>query len=166
MKSTCVALLFLLAVASGSIHAKQIETPAVETQAPLSAELEGLSKSWMAAMLDRDKAKLEALMAPGFVLHVPGSPFPEVPRALWLDNLFNHMDIDQWEQADFSTQIYETIGVVTSRYQWAGTRGGSAFDAAGFCTDVWKSASGVWQVLSRTCMEFPDAALNGQDGTD
>jgi hypothetical protein len=117
----------------------------------------------MTAMLDRDKAKLETLMAPEFVLHVPGVPFPEVPRSLWLDNLYNHLVIDQWEQTDIAAQVYGTIGVVTSRYRWAGTRGGNAFDAEGYCTDVWRPASQGWQVVSRTCMEFPDDLTTADD---
>ena len=81
-----------------------------------------------------------------------------MPRARWLDNLFNHLEIRQWEQGDITAHVYGAIGVVTSTYHGAGTMHEHALDAPGYCTDVWRSEDAGWQVVSRTCMEFPDAA--------
>ena len=93
----------------------------------------------------------------------PGRSYPDTPRARWLDNLFNHLDIRQWEQSGITAQVYDTTGVVTSTYHWAGTMHDHPFDARGYCTDVWRSADAGWQVVSRTCMEFPDAAAEDSD---
>lgn len=153
-------LYLLLPLASGSAVAATTDTPAVaEESAPsgAAAELEGLSKVWMDAMLAHNRARLETLMAPDFILYTPGSPYPETRRARWLDNLFNHLDIHQWEQSDITAHVYGAIGVVTSTYRWAGTMRERRFDVRGYCTDVWRSADPGWQVVSRTCMEFPDA---------
>lgn len=54
----------------------------------------------------------------------------DTPRARWLDNLFNHLEIRQWEQGDITAHVYGAIGVVTSTYHWAGTMHEQAFDAA------------------------------------
>ena len=77
------------------------------------AELEQLSTQWMDAMLHHDRARLEQLMAPEYVLHTPDPKHPETPRAEWLDNLFNFLKIDQWDQKDVSAHLYGELGVVT-----------------------------------------------------
>src|SRR3546814_16322117 len=72
----------------------------------------------MDSMLRHDKARLEALMAPGFVLHTAHPDYPETSRERWLDNLFNHRRIDEWEQTNISAHTYGDVGVVTSAYRW------------------------------------------------
>ena len=120
-----------------------------------AVELERLSKQWMNAMLRQDKAKLEELIAPEYVLHSWDGKAPDTPRAAWLDNLFNHLMIDRWEQTSITVRVYGDVGVVTSMYSWAGTFRGKPFDSKGFLTDVWVHRSQRWQVISRTSGQLP-----------
>ena len=166
MKGLHLSLYLLLPLASTSAIAAATDTPAAAERAapsPEAAELERLSKAWMDAMLAHDQPRLETLMAPDYILHAPGRAYPDTPRARWLDNLFNHLEIRQWEQTDITAHVYGALGVVTFTYHWAGTMHGQAFDARGYCTDVWRSADPGWQVVSRTCMEFPDVAAVEDD---
>src|SRR3546814_991176 len=102
----------------------------------------------MDSMLRHDKARLEALMAPGFVLHTAHPDYPETSRERWLDNLFNHLRIDEWEQTNISAHTYGDVGVVTSAYRWSGSMYEQPFDAKGHCTDVWQLRDQQWQVRS------------------
>lgn len=166
MKGLHLSLCLLLPLVSGNAFAATPDSPAVPEAAapsPAATELERLSKSWMDAMLAHDKPQLETLMAPDFILHAPGRAYPDTPRARWLDNLFNHLEIRQWEQTDITAHVYGTIGVVTSTYRWAGTMFEHTFDVGGYCTDVWRSVDAGWQVASRTCMEFPDATVESPE---
>src|SRR3546814_8784369 len=79
----------LLALVSGGVHSG-------EAGNATSAKLEKLSTQWMDSMLRKDKVRLEELMAPEFVLHTAHPTYPETPREMWLDNLFNHLVIDKW----------------------------------------------------------------------
>src|SRR3546814_279868 len=106
------------------------------------------------SMLRPDKARPEALMAPGFVLHTGHPDYPETSRGRWLDNLFNHLRIDEWEQTNISAHTYGDVGVVTSAYRWSGSMYEQPFDAKGHCTDVWQLRDQQWQVVSRSCMEY------------
>src|SRR3546814_1278610 len=83
----------LLALVSGGVHSG-------EAGNATSAKLEKLSTQWMDSMLRKDKVRLEELMAPEFVLHTAHPTYPETPREMWLDNLFNHLVIDPWQQTD------------------------------------------------------------------
>jgi hypothetical protein len=109
----------------------------------------------MEAMLRHDKARLEELIAPEYVLRGWDRSAPDTPRAAWLDNLYNHLKIDRWEQTAISARVYGDVGVVTSLYSWAGTFRGKPFDSKGFLTDVWVSRNRRWQVVSRTSGEIP-----------
>ncbi|HEY9540137.1 MAG TPA: nuclear transport factor 2 family protein [Luteimonas sp.] len=140
-------LLLFLALASSGAHCSE------PGNAP-SAELVELSTQWMDSMLRHDKARLEALMAPGFVLHTAHPDYPETSRERWLDNLFNHLRIDEWEQTNISAHTYGDVGVVTSAYRWSGSMYEQPFDAKGHCTDVWQLRDQQWQVVSRSCMEY------------
>src|SRR3546814_2546354 len=87
-------------------------------------------------------------MAPGFVLHTAHPDYPETSRERWLDNLFNHLRIDEWEQTNISAHPYGDVGVVTSAYRWSGSMYEQPFDAKGHCTDVWQLRDQQWQVVS------------------
>lgn len=115
----------------------------------------------MAAMVAHDRPRLEELMAPEYVLHVPDPRTPETPRAKWLENLFTVLKIDHWEQSDISAHVYGEVGVVTSTYAWTGTFHDKAFDSKGHCTDVWLRHDARWQVASRTCLAFPGSVTLG-----
>src|SRR3546814_19417283 len=92
-------LLLFLALASSGAHCSE------PGNAP-SAELVELSTQWMDSMLRHDKARLEALMAPGFVLHTAHQAYPEPSRDRWLANLFNHLRLDEWCQTTLPSPHY------------------------------------------------------------
>src|SRR3546814_17176983 len=92
------ALTLLLALCSGVGHSG-------EAGKATSAKLEKLSTQWMDSMLRKDKVRLEELMAPEFVLHTAHPTYPETPREMWLDNLFNHLVIDKWQQTDIFSGV-------------------------------------------------------------
>ena len=158
MKALTAGLLLVLMPVSGIAQAeKKVGASSLEQR----TELERLSKTWMDAMVAHNRPKLEELMAPEYVLYTPDPKRPETPRAVWLDNLFNRLSIKSWDQTDIAAHIYGTIGVVTSRYSWAGTFHAKPFDAKGYCTDVWRSDARHWQVVSRTCTTFPGSLTLG-----
>ena len=168
----CVIAAFLAApalaaapTAPAAPHRPESALAPAAAAAPLAAsaagaELERLSKTWMDAMLHRDKVGLESLMAPEFVLHGDATR-PDTVRSAWLDNTFHHLDISKWEQTDISAHVYGDVGVVTSSYAWAGNFQGHAFDSRGTCTDVWRATAARWQVVSRTCIPFPGSHTLG-----
>ena len=144
-----IAASFLLLTFASAIAQSTATNSSANSAQP--AALEQLSKEWMDAMLRHDKAKLEDLMAPEYVLHTSDPKRPETPRAVWLDNLFSQLKIASWKQTDISAHVYGVIGVVTSTYGWTGTFHGKAFDSKGHCTDVWRYEARRWRVVSRTC---------------
>ena len=164
MKTILSGLLFLLFavnIASSQIAASQKEKEVVPDKQ--SAELERISRDWMDAMVHHDKAKLESLMAPEYVLRNWDNSNQFMARAKWLDVLFNHLKIDKWEQKMITAHVYGNVGVVTSKYTWAGSIDGKAFDSKGYISDVFSRSPNGWQVVSRTSGGIPGSKLI--DGT-
>jgi ketosteroid isomerase-like protein len=114
-----------------------------------AAELIRLSKLWMEAMLHHDSTLLNELMTPEYRLQRWDGKVLAY-RALWLDNLFHHIKIINWEQSDFIAQVYGDVAIVTSHYGWTGTGFDKEFDSKGYLTDVWVRHNNHWQVVSRT----------------
>ena len=120
------------------------------------AQLVDLSKSWSTAMNGHDRAKLEELMAPEFVLHKWDNT-RSIARAVWFDFLFNHIKISEFEQTAMVARVYGDVGVVTSKFPI--TRG--TFDDKpmgelhGYLMDVWRRTNGDWKVVSRTSVDLP-----------
>jgi ketosteroid isomerase-like protein len=120
------------------------------------AQLVDLSKSWSTAMNDRDRAKLEELMAPEFVLHKWDNT-RDIARARWFEFFINHFKITEFEQTTITARVYGDVGVVTSKFPIMRT----TFDDKpmgelhGYFTDVWRRANGQWQVVSRTSADIP-----------
>jgi ketosteroid isomerase-like protein len=120
------------------------------------SQLVELSKRWSTAMNGHDRAKLEELMAPEFVLHKWDNT-RNIARAAWFDFLFNHIKISEFEQTAIVAHVYGDVGVVTSKFPI--TRG--TFDDKpmgelhGYLMDVWRRTNGRWQVVSRTSADLP-----------
>ena len=121
-----------------------------------AAELVHLSKTWMDAMMKHDSMKLETIMAAEYNLK-KGDGTVVADRAMWLNNLYNHLKISKFEQSGISAQVYGNIGIVTSMYTWAGTMRNNQFASKGYVTDVWLKRNNRWQVVSRTSATFPES---------
>jgi len=117
-----------------------------------SAELVTLTNTWTDAINAKDRAKLEALLAPEFALYRwNGEVLSRRPQ--WLDNL-DHIKIKEYTVRDVSARAYGEFAVVTSVCTWAGTwpgaNGDSSFDYKSIMVDTWHRANGKWQVVARS----------------
>src|SRR3546814_11616309 len=66
-------------------------------------------------------------MAPEFVLHTAHPTYPETPREMWLDNLFNHLVIDKWQQTDIFSGVAgpgEGLAAADPGLRWGGCSSG------------------------------------------
>ena len=126
----------------------------VQADTVQGAELVKLSKTWLDAMMRHDSASLENIMAAEYNLK-KGDGTVVAERAMWLNNLFNHLKISRFEQSAWNAQVYGNVGIVTSMYSWAGTMHNNQFDSKGYITDVWLKRNNRWQIVSRTSAPFP-----------
>ena len=125
------------------------------TPGSAETELVSLTNAWTAAILAKDSAKLDALMGPDFTLYFWGDSTRSTSRQIWLENLFQHYKIAEYEHSGIVARVYGDIGVVTSQAYWRGTFREKPFEYHGYVVDVWRHGNGHWQVVSRTSVQLP-----------
>lgn len=112
-------------------------------------EIRVLEKRWEEATLQKNKAALEQLMSPEYVLVGLGPKgMQEVPRDAWLKNLAM-MQIDAYQAEIKRVRIYGDSAVVNIEGSWKVSLGPNKIDEAFLLTDVWIKRDDRWQVVLR-----------------
>lgn len=135
---------------------QQARSPSPAAGSP-EAQLVSLTNEWTAAILAKDRTKLESLMAPEFRLQGWDGSW-QVERPQWLENTFNSYEIAEYHHSDIVPHIYGDVAAVTSRWYWRGQRGRGEqkpFEEHGYVLDVWRRSGDRWQVVSRITIILP-----------
>ena len=148
-------LIIMVLLFVASMEAQKASAPSSSQPDKIASdELVTLTNEWVAAINAKDRAKLEALMAPDYALYGwNGEKW--AARLEWLDNLLNHIKIDAYSHQNIAAQVYGSIANVTSVGNWKGSFDGKAFDERDIVVDTWRRADGHWQVVSRITYPEP-----------
>ena len=133
-----VSLCFVLACISSGIAADSG-----------AADLKRLSVEWMQAWKDRDRAKLEGILAEDFVLILSASPDRPVARSRWLEFALGDYVCESFEYKSQSVRELGDIAIVASIYTQKAAVAGQDRSGEFFLTDVWQRRAGRWQVVAR-----------------
>jgi hypothetical protein len=145
---------------AAAVHVESANPPAaVPARAPGTpeAELVSLTNAWTAAILAKDRSKLESLMSPEYKLQGWEGSW-EVERPQWLENTMHSYEIAEYHHSDIVPHVYGDVAAITSRWYWRGKRGvgeKQPFEEHGYCVDMWRHANGTWQVVSRLTIIMP-----------
>ncbi len=113
------------------------------------AAIEALQNSWMQGWVDRDRAVLDQILAPGFLLRSITTD-DLVDRATWLESAINgQVQGTSFEYTQMRVTIDGETAVTDSLLAFVGTIGGKTWSTSAWCTDVWSRRSGHWQVVKR-----------------
>lgn len=118
-----------------------------------------LSKAWMRAWIDRDRATLEALLDDDFVLTVSSRPDLPVRRDEWLAMTERYVCTD-FRHHWIEPRLFGDVAVVASMATQAATVGPVDRSGAFFLTDVWRRRDGRWRVAARHSSR-PEASTTG-----
>jgi Domain of unknown function (DUF4440) len=138
-------------------QAKSLSAAQTGASGSLEAELVSLMNQWTSAILAKDRAKLDTLMASDFTLHAWDGSW-HVERASWLENLFKYIDIAEYHHSAIVPHIYGDVAAITSKWYWRGIRGRDEkkpFEEHGYVVDMWRRVKGRWQVVSRITIVIP-----------
>lgn len=123
---------------SWSVDAKQVE------EEVLAAE-----RRWMDALVAKDAAGCERLLAPEYSLTTIGlGPAGRMPRARWLEVLPDY-DIHETRIEEGRVLAYDDAAVFQGRIFQRASAMGSDRSGVFLTTDVWVRRDGRWQVVAR-----------------
>ena len=112
----------------------------------------------MDAMKARDRATLEAMMAPQFTLGGLGEPErAPLARSVWIDNALNHLKVESVRFDRSRAAIFGDAGIVHAVFTWRGSYDREPFTDRVTLVDVWVKRGGRWQVASRLVEAFHPA---------
>lgn len=113
------------------------------------ATIEALQKAWMQAWLAGDRATIETILAPGFLLRSIQTD-TLVDRATWIDNSVNgRIRGTAFEYSHMHVTVDGDTAVTDSLLTFEATIDGKDWSTKAWCTDVWARKAGGWQVVKR-----------------
>jgi len=109
-------------------------------------ELTGLARTWMEAVQEHDRERLEELVAEEFTV---AGPLGEIGRAEWLETAATTYELDEFVYEEIEVEVYGTAAVLSSRYRAVARIGDQELGGDFLLTDVWVRRDGRWQVVRR-----------------
>lgn len=111
------------------------------------AQIRAATNAWNAAIVAKDVAALQSIMAPEFALtgEDGGPPFP---RDLWLQNL-QRMSLQSYHANVVDVRTYGKIAIARVEGGWDVTLNGRRRNETFQLADFWVHRDGRWQVSRR-----------------
>ena len=112
-------------------------------------ELAELEQAWMQAMEDRDEARLDGLVAPGFrftALHLAPEP---MSREQWMGAAMGGYRIVSFVFQSMDIDVFGDTAVIHARYSQIANYDAVDLSHGYRLTDVWARIDGRWQVVAR-----------------
>jgi hypothetical protein len=121
---------------------------------PVENDLSRLENDWMHAMMQRDRARLDQLVAPQFTLS--GMKYIDsavVSRGMWIQNTMQDLKVDSIHFLKMKATTIKEVGIVRARFYWSGTYDDDHFADSASLVDTWIRNESGWQVVSRIMMD-------------
>jgi hypothetical protein len=108
-----------------------------------------LERDWMLAVQKRDKAALDALLAPEFIERRSTDPEHDVRRADWMQDALNNYKLDSFAARDMVIRAFLGNAVVSFVQSRKATAAGADRSGDFFIVDLWEVDHGAWRVATR-----------------
>ena len=112
------------------------------------------TQEWMDAIRTRDRATLEAFMAPEFRLTSARSD-QWIDRDRWLELALAEVEMISFTVDEMETVLIDDAAVVWSRISQQAKVGGEDWSDRFMLTDVWVRRDDRWQVVARHSSQPP-----------
>jgi hypothetical protein len=104
--------------------------------------------AWTRAVVDRDRAAADGLLAEGFVLTSAGGVAPRLERADWLASL-SSIESKSLEVLEYEERMFGDVGVANTLQRWGARRGEHDLSGDYAIVDVFERRDGSWRAAWR-----------------
>jgi len=108
-----------------------------------------LERDWMLAVQKKDKAALDALLAPEFIERRSTDPAHDVVRVDWMQDSLNNYKLDSFSARDMVIRAFMSEAIVSFVQSRKATAAGADRSGDFFIVDLWVVNHGNWQVAAR-----------------
>jgi len=121
-----------------------------------------LERKWMNAMVQRDQATLQSLMADDFKRIE--KPWPNIPtfKPQWIGNAIRWNRIELFRYLSINVQVTGKTAVVASRYRLRGALGEVPINETVTAEDTWEERNGQWQIILQFISEAEKFGATGK----
>ena len=120
-----------------------------------------LERDWTQAVQKKDKAALDAILAPEFTLRTSENPENLTPRTVWIQNVLTSYDVRSSSQRSMVIRAFLGVAVVSFVQSEQATVNGKDRSGDYFIVDLWKANHDKWKVAAR----YMSPAGNNRDQT-
>jgi ketosteroid isomerase-like protein len=164
MRHACFSTLIALAIL---VPAAVAPAAPRATRADATArELRALETTWDDAVVRKDRASLERIVADDFVSIGSGGALSDKQRMI-AAVLDPELKIEPFETRDVVVRVYGDVAILTGWFAQRGSYHGNAYETASRYTDVYVRRNGTWRAVSAQSTRMPpptpgDAPANGK----
>jgi hypothetical protein len=120
------------------------------------AAVERAEHRWMQAMMKRDEAMLNRLVASSFTLGgLDDLERPPVPRQIWIDNTLHHLKVGAVTFRTLKVTVAGDVAIARAVFRWSGSFDAETFDDTSLLVDTWVRQGTSWVVVSRLVGDAP-----------
>jgi ketosteroid isomerase-like protein len=125
--------------------------------AELHAELLALETSWDDALVQKDRAALDRIIADDFVLIAADGQLANKRRLL--ETIVSpDLQLDAFKTEDVLVRVYGEVAILTGYFRQTGSFKNSRFASTSRYTDVYVKRDGRWQAVSAQATALPPSA--------
>ena len=110
--------------------------------------LRGTLDAWTRAIVSRDQAEADELLADGFVLTSAGGVAPRLERADWLAGLPS-IESEALDIVEYEERVFGDVGVTRTLQRWSARRGERDISGEYAIVDVFERRGGTWRAAWR-----------------
>jgi hypothetical protein len=165
-----LALTFLLCIASPCIAQRGHDHEPVppEDERPVAdsrsfAELfTKFEQGWIQAVQKKDKAALDAILAPEFILRTSWNPDNPIPRTAWMKHALIDTQISSFSQRTMAIRAFMGVAIVSFVQSQQETIDNKNSSCDYFIVDLWEVNHEKWQVATRFITKTGKSSCHGQ----
>ena len=111
--------------------------------------IEDLSRQWMQAWMDQDRAALEMLLAPDYSLIVSSLPEQRFDREAWLNTAVGPYRCTKFGYRHVQVRELGSLAIFSAIADQEAELGGADRSGSYWVTDIWRQNESGWQVCAR-----------------
>ena len=142
-----------LPVSAQEKHSKEEDTPEAErpaSEARSFMELfTKLERDWILAMQHKDKAALDNILAPEFIVRSSADPERPVLRTDWMQEVLSKWEVRSYSHHAMAIRAFAAEAIVSFLQTQQATIDGKDRSGDYFVVDLWVVNHGNWQVAAR-----------------
>jgi hypothetical protein len=114
----------------------------------MADELRETLDAWARAVVQRDQAAADELLAESFVLTSAGGVAPRLERADWLASLPS-IESESLDVLEYEERVFGDVGVTNTVQRWRARRGERDISGDYAIVDVFERTGGSWRAVWR-----------------